>query len=641
MPTSAYSEPNKITLDTLEWVIDGAVERAPAEEYAVGLRMGPPDYDAREGAFFKNFNDFRGGLGVRVGSAREFPDRFWGSRDIRTWDSEGDITLAPLLVEATLGTIVPSASAGLYPGGGWAMAPDSAGAYTLFGAMGNKVFTTTGTIAPVFTDITPGGGPANAQTFALVYHTDPTDLTDRAIFWATGGAADIWKRNLVAGTWSQPAAGRKSDDLIVFDGKLLSVLAGQIAISADGGVTWTDIIKVQSDANFKPGWAGIGLDPYGQLMPYLVSAGILYAVDVWTHQAIPVDLGLPSSVTVATVWQDGEVIASDGYYVKAYHPNRPVKNMGFDRDNGVISLVFIRSLYTVAGKYLVAQVDGGNGFNLYMWDGAGWHVITGSDAIFGPFGVWSNPGSKTTIQYNGASVFNPAQELFVMAYSLLPSAPARPYIYHMSADAFKNPQLNGAHKYAGGVLAHIITPYFDGGFAEMNGTAIEFEIHGLFTTNEYVEVQYRLDNSTGAWTSLGTTNGTATVHRLRFGTPAGQGIEFKNIQFQFLLKRTVGNNLLTPVVRAMVFKFIKVPRLRSRYSFTIDVEATARHRGETEEVVIDYLNNLIDGNPLYDFSYTGESTVYVRFVNVPRIDQQRQDGTTKTSTFRVTVEEPV
>ncbi len=638
MATSAYSEPNKITLDTLEWVIDGAVERAPAEEYAVGLRMGPPDYDAREGAFFKNYNDFRGGVGVRVGSTREYPDRSWASRDVRTWDSAMDITLAPLLVEATLGAIVPSSTGGLYPGGAWAIAPDAAGAYTLFGAMGNKVFSTTGTVTPTFTDITPGSGPANAQTFSLVYHTDPTDLTDRALFWATGGTHDIWKRNLVAGTWSQPAAGRKSDSLIVFDGKLLSVLAGQIAISADGGVTWTDIIKVQSDANFAPGWAGIGLDPYGQLMPYLVSSGILYAVDIWTHQAIPLDLGFPSSVTASIVWQDGEVVVSDGYYVKAYHPNRPVKTMGFDRDNGLITQSFIRNFYVVAGKYLLAQVDEGAQTNIYMWDGAGWHVVTGSDAIFGPFGVWSNPGHPSMMMYNGSSVFNPQQELFLMAYSRLPSAPARPYIYHMSCDAFRNPQLNGAHKYAGSVDGYIITPWFDGGFAEMNGTAIEFEIHGKFTTSEYVTVQYRLDNVEGAWTTLGSTNSTDVVHRLRFAS--GQGIEFKNIQFQFLVKRGA-NNLLTPVVRSIVFKYLKIPRLRSRYTFTIDVEATARHRGETEEVVIDYLNGLIDGNPLYDFSYTGEATRYVRFINVPRIDQQRQDGTTKTSTIRVTVEEPV
>lgn len=631
---SAYSQPSVVTLDTLEWIISGPIQRAPAEEYAVGLRMGPPQYDSREGCFFRNYADFRGGFGVRAGDPRTYPDRFFSARDVRTWDSEMDITLAPILTEATLGAIVPSASGGLSPGAGWAVAQDAAGAYTLFGAMGNKVFTTTGTVTPTFTNITPGTGPASAQTFSLLAHTNPTNLSDRGIFWATGATTAIWKRSLSAGTWSQPHATQKSDSLIEFDRKLLSVFAGQISISADGGTTWTDIIKVPSDTNFAPFWCGIGLDPYGQLMPYLVSAGILYVVDVWTRQAIPVDLGLPSSVTAGIVWQDGEVVVTDGYYVKAYHPQRPVKDMGFNRDNGPFSQSFIRDFYVVAGKYLMASIDVGSTANIYMWDGNGWHVVTGADAIFGPFGLKPQPGHNM-LMYNGSSVYSPAQVLFLMVYA---SNMSRAYVYHMACDAFRNPQLNGAHKYAGSVDGHIITPWDDGGFAEMEGTAIEFEISGKFTTAEYITVQYQLDNDESAWTTLGSTNTTATIHRLRFAS--GQGIAFKNIRFQFIVKRGA-NNLLTPVIRSIVFKYLKIPRLRSRYTFMIDVPATAKHQNTTEEAIIDYINLLIDGNPLYSFSYTGESTVYVRFVNVPRIDKQSQDGTTKTSLISVTIEEPV
>lgn len=631
-----YSIPNIITLGSLEYIIDGEIQRAPASEYTVGLRLGAPDYDQREGAFYKNFNDFRGGLGVRVGSAREFPDRYWGSRDVRTWEgSEGDMTLAPALISCTLGAIAPTIPGGTPgPGGSWAVVPAADGTFRLFGATGNKVFSTPGGAAPVFTNVTPGAGPASAQTFSLLYHTSPINNADKGIFWATGASADIWKYNINFGTWSQPSAGRKSDNLIVFDNKLLSVYAGIVSISADAGVTWTDIITMDSATTFAPFWAGIGLDSFGQLMPYLVSRGILYAIDVWTRQAVPLDLGLASSVTAAVVWQDGEVIASDGFYVKAYHPNRPVKNMGFDRDNGTIVQAFIRDFYTVAGKYLLAQVDIGTTLNIYMWDGVGWHVVTGADAIFGPFGSWPNAARRSMVMFNGVNIYNPTNELYILGYS-----GTTYYVYQMFCDAFKNPLLNGAHKYAGSVDGHIITPWFDGGFAEMDGTAIEFEVHGIFTATEYLQIKYRLDNDTADFaTVLGSTNSTSIVHRLPFAS--GKGISFKNIQFQFLFKRGA-TNTNTPVVRAIVFKYLKVPRLRSQFTFTVDVEHTARHRGVTEEVVMDTLYATVDDTPLTDFGYVGESTMFVRFAGMPRLDAPRQDGTTKTSTMRVIIEEPI
>ena len=632
---STYSQPNQITLGSLTYVIDGRIQRAPAAEFAVGLRMGSPDYDNREGAFFRDYNDFTGGLGVRIGDPRDFPDRFWGSRDVRTWNSAGDVTLAPLLTEFTLGAIVPSYPASAPgPGAGWAVALDGSQNITLYGAMGDKVFKTTDTSSPAFTAITPSGAAHGMQTFALVAHTNPTDLTDRGLFWATGSSDDIWKRNLGAGTWSQPASGAKADDLIVFDNKLLKVYAGQVSISADGGATWVDIIKVESFANFAPFWAGIGLDAFGQLMPYLVCAGKLYAVDVWTYQAVEIQVGLPSSITAATVWQDGEVVVTDGYYVKAYSTQRPVKDMGFNRDNGTQALAFIRGFQVIAGKYLVANVDiGSNLLNLYLWDGNGWHVVTASDAIFGPFGLWPNPGHRNMAFYNGASAYSPSQTLFLATYYN-----GRPWMYLMQTDAFKNPQLNGNHEYSGS--GWIDTPWFDGGFSEMSGIAIEVEVHGIFTNTETLEVKYRTDNSTSAFTSLGTTSGTTTVQRFRFGTVAGQGISFKNIQFEFALARG-STKTATPVVRAIVFKFLKVPRLRSQYAFVIDVPASARLQGVTEQTIIDAVYGLVDDTPLTQFSYTQNSTVWVRFTALPREDAPKQDGTYITSRLHVTVEEPV
>lgn len=640
-----YSFSNIVTLGSLDYVITGDIQRQPANDFAVGLRMGAPSYDSREGAQFVNYNDFTGGFGVRAGDRRKFPDRGWMFRDVRTWDSAEDITLAPLLVETTLGAIVPTFT-GSTPGAGWAVAPDSAAqTFTLFGAMGNKVFKTTGT---AFTAITPGGGPASAQTFALVLHQNPTNLLDKSIYWATGSTTQLWKYNCLSQTWSQPNTGTTgyADDLIEFDNKLLKIYRGQVSISSDGGATWigddSDVtnfgggfIRVPSNVNFAPFFIGTGLDAYGQVMPYCVSAGQLYALDIWTRQAVPVDIGLPSSITAGICWQDGEVVVTDGYYVKAYHPQRAVRDMGFNRDNGIETPSFIRSFQVVAGKWLVAHVDTGSTLNLFMWDGRGWHVITGSDAIFGPFGSWPVPGHRSMAFFNGASLFSPAQRLWVMAYGS-----SRPWVYYMDTDAFKNPQLNGSHNYAGGgsLPGWIKSPWFDGGFAEIDGTAIEFELNGVFSAGKTVTVQYRTDNDESAWTTLGTTSGTSVVQRMQFA--AGKGIVFRNIQFQFLLARS-STTTNTPIIRSMVFKYVKVPRLRSTFAFTVDIEHTARRRGVSEETVLDALYALGDDNPLTDFGYTGEGTFYVLPTAIVRVDQIRQDGGSKTAQVRVTIEEPV
>lgn len=649
MPAT-YSRPNVITLGSLDYIIDGEVQRQPAEEFSVGLRFGPPSYDSREGVQFRTFNDFRGGMGIRAGDHREYPDRFWQSRDVRTWDSVGDVTLAPRLLEASLGTIVPSFTLS-FPGGGWAVAPRGATQdFTLFGAMGNKVFRTTSVTTPVsFTDITPGGGPASASTTALVLHQNPTNVLDKSLYWCTGSQTQIWKFNVLNETWSQPNTTSKgyADDVMEFDGKLLKIYHGQIAISADGGATWTGddtdlttigggFIRVPHNNNFLPFFIGSGLDGAGQVVPYVVSAGELYALDIWTRQAIRVELGLPSSITCGITWQDGEVIVSDGHYVKAYHPDRPVRDMGLNRDHGLETFFFIRSFVVVAGKWLVAQVDdvGGTVFGLFMWDGKGWHVVNSGDAINGPFGAWPLPGHRTLAFYNGSSLFNPNQILYVMAYGS-----GHPYIYLMKTDAFRNPQMNGNHQYAGSVAGWIETAWFDGGFAEMDGTAIEVELHGVFNGSaKQITVKYRTDNSTAAYTTLGSTSGTSTIQRIQFN--GGKGISFKNIQFEIdFIRNATDTN--TPVLRAMVFKYVKVPRLRSIFSFNVNIEETARFRGVSAETVIDTLYSSFDDTPLIDFGYLGEGTFFVKPKEMPRVDQLVQDGAVKIGVIHCVVEEPV
>jgi hypothetical protein len=65
----AYERPQVIVLGTAnppaqEYEIDGEIIVQPVSEWGEGIRQGSPDYADIDHAFFKVFEDFRGGEGV-------------------------------------------------------------------------------------------------------------------------------------------------------------------------------------------------------------------------------------------------------------------------------------------------------------------------------------------------------------------------------------------------------------------------------------------------------------------------------------------------------------------------------------------------------------------------------------------------
>jgi len=79
-----YEWPNTVTLDSKDYVVDGPIIVQPAEDWSIGIRQGAPEYEHREHAFFNSYQSFEGGIGLKYGSARENPDRFWQSTGVRT-----------------------------------------------------------------------------------------------------------------------------------------------------------------------------------------------------------------------------------------------------------------------------------------------------------------------------------------------------------------------------------------------------------------------------------------------------------------------------------------------------------------------------------------------------------------------------
>lgn len=621
-----YSWPSVVTLDSKDYVVDGPVIVQPAEDWAIGIRQGSPTYESREHAFFKSFESFEGGVGLEYGDAREHPDRMWASVGVRTFESAKNITLGPLVTTSALPS-QPSSQTG----GAFAVYEEGGSIKFWFGA-GDKLYNKTDKNAWAAEVVAMH---ASDRVLDLTPFRDDNNVVN--LMMAVGGQEAYWMKT-GGGGWSQPTSGdgvssngwsfEKADDFLPFDDKILKMFFGEIQMSTDGA-TWVDIVAVPGNTAFQAFFVGVGLNGAGELAPYAVAEGKLYVIDVWTNQRQEIDLGFGNTIIAATVWQDGEVVVTDGFEVAAYHPDRPVRNMGFNRDHGLASdnLGYIKSFFVVQGKYLCAAVDDGTNMQLFVWVGGAWHNLTADVA-----GTYSGQGVCLGLNPGSSFFSSTAQDLYISTVS-----GGSVVTYYVDTDYFKHPKLNANHKYA--ASGYVITTDFDGGFAEVPGTAIECEIFASdLTANETVQVEYAL-NGGSSYTSLGTFNGSTT--RLKWAS--GAGIEFKSIRFRFTLARG-GTNTNSPVVHAIVFKYLKVPAVRRRVSFTVNTEQSGRQRdpNKTPEEILDELYALVAATTLKTLTWVGEGTYYVKVITMPRTDLMEAKATpAKISHLRVECVEPV
>lgn len=617
-----YAQPNIITFDSKEYLVTSGVDVQPVEPWSIGMRQGSPEYEHREHASFRSWESLAGGLGLDIGSARNYPDRWWEGEGVRTWNAEGDWTLGPLVNTGGISGL------GATGGGDFALYPLGAQDDTyLFFGRGSEMYKKLSTSAWV---VETTGLSFAAVHDLTTFRNDEGGNHYNTMMAAFGSANDFGRyRNSV---WDNPTNGHgnssngwsyeKADDFLAFENKILKMFYGEIQVSLDGA-TWTDVVAVPGNTTFMAFFAGVGVNGVGDLVPYAVAEGKLFAIDIWTHQKVEIETGMSQSITHAITWQDGEVVLTDGYTVKAYHPDRPVRSLGFDELGhglGTENDGVIKSLMVVQGKYLIAAVErGGATVQLFLWQGGGWHNLCADMS-----GIWTGTGVMLGY-YNGGSLFSPLHELWCITST---------GSYYLRVNGFRR----RFPVYA--ASGYVRTTDFDGGFAEVEGTALELECFAsaLTASDETVVVKYGL-NGAAPTTTLGTF--TNAVTRIKFAS--GAGIAFKSIRFEYTLTRGATTSK-TPIVHAIVFKYLKVPALRRRISFTVDLERTARHRSpEVEsETVLDELMTLISATTLKVLTWVGEGNYYVKVVTMPRRDyQESQTTVTKTGLVRVEVVQPV
>lgn len=636
----------------------------PASSWAEGIRQGSPDYGDIDHAFYKTYEDFRGGIGTRYAKAREDVDVCWSNGTARTWTGKGGIQLGVYTTQVTIGAIVPSYYYRDFP----MQEAVVGGKNYLWMAAGNTMMRWDNT-GGVWVDDSPSPKPTANDSYSLYEWTNQAGVTH--LYWAPGftntstfAISDpfFYRRAQAtavgtAGAWAAHAS-EKAHDFIEFDRKLLKTYFGTVKATTDG-VTWVDLnINIPATPSqftaLRDKFVGLALAPDSAFHPYLIRAGKLYVIDIFTQQYAEVKTGLPIVVD-GCVFQD-EIAVTDNGSIKLIHPFRPIRDIGlptlkngFIADGTSLRPAFLK--LKSYGPYLLAYVNLADfpttteNSQLWLFNGSGWHEVTSRQAL-----SLTNVcnGGNGMASYRGDSVLVMGKEFWIAGAN---TEGGTLQTYRIPTAGYIE---NDVLMYTGSP-GYLITPWFDGGFSDMVGTAIEMTIASAqLDSTELIVVQYQVDNDESAWLSaaLGTNGAGAGVftvspqETIKFGTAtagSGEGLAFKTIRFRFFLDKASGVSALTPVLIAATFKYIKKVKTRNRYRVVIDARLTANELrgGATADSVIDEIYNMIDDNPLTPFSYTLEPLKWVTIVTAPRQDGLSPEHTDKYSSITLDLLEPV
>jgi hypothetical protein len=109
----------------------------------------------------------------------------------------------------------------------------------------------------------------------------------------------------------------------------------------------------------------------------------------------------------------------------------------------------------------------------------------------------------------------------------------------------------------------------------------------------------------------------ATINR-RLELGDGLGVEGHRIQPRVYFRRVIAGE--TPVLHDLTVTYLKVPRPRESYEFTIDLLSTARQEGRPLEELLSDLDSARNSVTLVPFWYGRVATKNVRVLEMPSLE---------------------
>ena len=333
---------------------------------------------------------------------------------------------------------------------------------------------------------------------------------------------------------------------------------------------------------------GVAQGPWGEPAVYLRSGTKLQVLDFYARRMTPIEIGAGGTLTSGCLF-NGSIATSDGWNVYIFDPNGTVKTIGFPKkagdgippnmrgaSGGTQEVVF---LFT-ADEYLMAVVVDSSDVNapattLYRYNNIGWHQVGRQMTNFLAY-----YGFQAT--FGGRDMRTAPTRVIILPGTIgaVPTTATTPTVgyYQFTLPNLTHQATVGVDSF-GDSDASVITGWIDGGFADIDGTLLRLNISAWsLSLNETVKVEYQLDNAAedASWTQMVDSANAADVFDsatdvLYFSqaTPK-RGVQFNTVRFRITLNRGA-DATRSPEVRALILSYLKVPPLRTQWTFQIDV----------------------------------------------------------------------
>ena len=332
----------------------------------------------------------------------------------------------------------------------------------------------------------------------------------------------------------------------------------------------------------------------------------LWAFDETNNRWEETELRLPfhtNSGKGTVVWRDAIYFpAGNAIYKYQTGSNTAVVSLvGFDRDHGIPE-AYAGQVVKLIGTHndLIAFVNAdidtsytvfATGRQASGMGGASTVVSgTGTSAILGFNDVawevkWTGADNTGLETAHVGSAYNEYRMWFGVGNAL--------YWTALSPDVI-NPDEISTFQYAGSGTME--TPWFDGGDAAGNKTAISLRaVTSTCSTDVNIAISYAT-NFNESYTSLGTitTNGTTT-----YDFASGVGVEFASIKFKATL--TSDTVLSSPDLNLIELRWRE--KIPPKYGFSVTIDAAKTFRSKTPKQILDNITTVINTNTLVPFTY--------------------------------------
>ena len=193
-------------------------------------------------------------------------------------------------------------------------------------------------------------------------------------------------------------------------------------------------------------------------------------------------------------------------------------------------------------------------------------------------------------------------------------------------------------------------PFMDGGMPTIPGIILQLRADArslsASTSGEYIAASYGVNEEARTANTNLTNSANFESDDLDLDVASGAGLAGRSFGVRLTLNRDSGDTTHTPKLGSLEIDYMKVPSLRKRFLFEVDLEKTARLPGHSStEQVIANINAAEALTVLPALSYSRDATTYVKVTRVDDVFKLREGSgpslRRRSGTSLIHMEEPL